>query len=177
MHDVLKKLTGGDLRSKGRSDEVVPLILADPSLLPILLDGLLTSAEPVLRMRCADAFEKVTDRRPGLAQGFAEQVSELLAQRQPKEVLWHLLQVAPRIIWPNDRLAGVLAAIDRAHRNPSSIVQVCALQAEVEMLRQMPERRASVSLRVDAALESGVAAVRARARKLSRLLQNSANQT
>ena len=27
MHDVLRKLTGGDLRSKGCSDEVVLLIL------------------------------------------------------------------------------------------------------------------------------------------------------
>ncbi|NJD07713.1 MAG: hypothetical protein FIA97_14630 [Methylococcaceae bacterium] len=177
MHAVLRKLTGGDLRSKGRSDEVVLLILADPSLLPILVDGLLTSLDPVLRMRCADAFEKVTARRPELALGFAEQVLELLARQQPKEVLWHLLQVAPRIAWPKDRLAGVLAAIDRAHRDPSNIVQACALQAEIEMLGQAPERRASVTRLLDVALGSGVPAVAARARKLSRLLQESENRT
>jgi hypothetical protein len=36
-------------------------------------------------------------RKPELAQAFAADILQLLSCPQPKEVLWHLLQIAPRI--------------------------------------------------------------------------------
>ncbi len=55
---LLSILTGGDLRSDGRSDEVVEKVLADPSLLPDLIEGL-SVEDDVVRGRTADALEKV----------------------------------------------------------------------------------------------------------------------
>ena len=67
MHVTLKKLSGGDRRSIGRSNDVVADVLARPAQAPRLLKiliGALASPDPVLRMRAADAVEKITMQRP-----------------------------------------------------------------------------------------------------------------
>ncbi|MEK7785160.1 MAG: hypothetical protein AAB658_07015, partial [Chloroflexota bacterium] len=56
---ILKKLEGGDLRSIGRSEEVAADVLADPALFGELFDGMLDD-NPLIRMRAADAVEKIT---------------------------------------------------------------------------------------------------------------------
>jgi hypothetical protein len=55
---LLSILVGGDLRSDGRSNEVVDQVLADPGLLPDLMKGLYVD-DDVVRGRTADALEKV----------------------------------------------------------------------------------------------------------------------
>jgi hypothetical protein len=56
--EFLSILVGGDLRSDGRSDEVVEKVLADLSLLPELIRGLCVE-DNVVRGRTADSIEKV----------------------------------------------------------------------------------------------------------------------
>src|SRR5271170_8027912 len=63
MHPLLKKLSGGDRRSIGRSNEVVDHVLAHPAHLSHVFEGLAVD-DPVVRMRAADAIEKITARRP-----------------------------------------------------------------------------------------------------------------
>ena len=57
--DILSVLAGGDRRSIGRVGAVVPFVLAHPEQLPVLLDGM-EGEDEVLRMRCADAAEKIS---------------------------------------------------------------------------------------------------------------------
>jgi len=59
MHELLSRLTGGDRRSIGRTGEVVAAVLGEPSLFGVLLSGL-WSSDPLVRMRAADALEKIT---------------------------------------------------------------------------------------------------------------------
>jgi hypothetical protein len=61
MSHILKKLEGGDLRSIGRAEEVVGDILENPALFGEVFDGML-SEDPRVRMRSADALEKVSSR-------------------------------------------------------------------------------------------------------------------
>lgn len=49
--------------SRGKSNEVVAETLADPGLFGVLSEGM-CDADPVLRMRCADAVDKITARHP-----------------------------------------------------------------------------------------------------------------
>ena len=50
MNPILKKLTGGDLRSEGKADEVAKQIIDNPALIPDLLSGL-DSDDNLLRSR------------------------------------------------------------------------------------------------------------------------------
>lgn len=170
MHPLLRMLAGGDLRSTGRSARIVKLVLAKPRLAGTLVAGM-REEYPVVRMRSADAMEKVTSRKPHLAQPFAAEILELLSRPQPKEVLWHLLQIAPRIAWSPGQLPKVHQVVERSHANASSIVKAAALQAEFELLMQSPKRRKLVARLVQESASSPVPALSARARKLARLME------
>ena len=63
MHSILRMLEGGDRRSIGRSDEVVAMVLACPGLFGTLISGI-ALADPLIRMRCADAAEKISALHP-----------------------------------------------------------------------------------------------------------------
>ena len=63
MSALLSKLSGGDRRSIGRSEDVAAEVLAKPSLFHELFSGML-DGDPIVRMRAADAVEKVTAKHP-----------------------------------------------------------------------------------------------------------------
>jgi hypothetical protein len=84
---ILKRLTGGARRSIGRSNQVVAQVLAHPNLFPHLFDGL-ASGDEVLRMRAADALEKITTRRPKLLQPFKKKFLAIASSAIQQEVRW-----------------------------------------------------------------------------------------
>ncbi|HZD70592.1 MAG TPA: ACT domain-containing protein, partial [Actinomycetes bacterium] len=93
---LVDKLRGADRRSTGRSEEVVSDVLAEPALFGALVDAM-TAPDAVVRMRAADAAEKVTRRRPDvLAPHKARLLDEMAAVNQ-QEVRWHVAQMLPRL--------------------------------------------------------------------------------
>jgi hypothetical protein len=96
MHPILKRLTGGARRSIGRSNQVVAQVLAHPNLFPHLFDGL-ASGDEVLRMRAADALEKITTRRPKLLQPFKKKFLAIASSAIQQEVRWHAALLIPRL--------------------------------------------------------------------------------
>lgn len=162
---LLRQLEGGDLRSKGRADEVAREVISDPSLLAQLLSGL-DSESPVVRMRSFDALEKVSRALPRALQSERSRLLRLLGEPQPKEVLWHLLQMIPRVGWRREQLPRVFNAVGRALSESSSIVRTCAMQALVDLIPQRPEQEPLVIQCVQKQLRSGTPAMRSRARKL-----------
>jgi hypothetical protein len=58
MVDVLSKLGGGDRRSIGKVDDVVSAVRKKPDLFKDLVTRLFEE-DPVVRMRAADAIEKL----------------------------------------------------------------------------------------------------------------------
>ncbi len=96
MNKILEKLTGGDLRSIGRSDEVVAEVLAEPSLFGDLFSGV-TADDPVVRMRAADAVEKITLERAELLEPYRQVILNEIAKISQQEVRWHVCKIIQRI--------------------------------------------------------------------------------
>jgi hypothetical protein len=67
MTNIVDKLRGGDRRSIGRSGEVAKQIAKNPKLFAQVLTAVL-DADPVIRMRAADAIEKASAIYPPLLQ-------------------------------------------------------------------------------------------------------------
>ena len=63
MGSLLDELAGGDRRSIGRVDEVVANVLDDPALFDKLFHGIVGD-DLLIRMRAADAAQRVTAQRP-----------------------------------------------------------------------------------------------------------------
>lgn len=73
MSKILQQLAGGDFRSIGKSNEVVRAVISNPRLFSELFAGLLQD-DPIIRMRVADAVEKITAQKPELLQGYKKQI-------------------------------------------------------------------------------------------------------
>ncbi|HRN77075.1 hypothetical protein [Ottowia sp.] len=166
-HPLLRSLRGGDRRSIGQADAAARAAIADPACAEVLWQGLLAATDPVVRMRCADALEKFSQRQPDFIDAHRADLLQLAQAPQPKELRWHLMQMLPRAAWAPREHAAVLAAIRAALHDASAIVQVNALQALHELApRGEPFARAAAES-LDEALQSPQASVRARAARLA----------
>jgi hypothetical protein len=162
---LLDKLRSGDRRSIGRSDEVAALVLARPARFLQLMEGL-WNPDPLIRMRAADAAEKVSLHHPDLLMPFKSKLLQLLDAATQQELRWHLDQMVPRLrLSKKDRTRAV--SVFRRHlEDPSSIVKTSAMQALADLARAddllMPEIRELIGKLT----KVGTAAMRARGRKL-----------
>jgi len=82
MTKILQKLKGGDLRSIGRTDEVVEEILQNPCLFSDVFEGMLYD-DPIVRMRSADALEKVSKIHPEFLQPFKNRLINEISKIHP----------------------------------------------------------------------------------------------
>ena len=151
---LIKKLRGGDRRSIGRVPEVVREVSKKPELAGELVVALV-SDDPIIRMRAADALEKVSRDRPALLGPFKEVLLSVAAESDQQEVRWHLAQMLPRLDLSRKELDGVISLLRGYLRDKSSIVKVCAMQALADLAargspsgrRERPHLKRSVELR------------------------------
>jgi HEAT repeat protein len=162
---VLWKLKGGDRRSIGRSNEVVADVLDNPQLFKELFGGL-KNGDPLVRMRAADALEKITAIRPEYLRPFKKQMVERVVRIEQQEVRWHVAQMLPRLKLDADEQARMVEILLTYLNDKSRIVKVSALAALAQFARQDARLRDSVAALLSEALEDGSPAVKARARML-----------
>src|SRR5271156_4803430 len=96
MHPLLNKLSGGDRRSIGRSNEVAAHVLAHPAHFRHVFAGL-SAGDPVVRMRAADAIEKITARRPELLRPYKRNLLAIAGSSKQQEIRWHAALIIPRL--------------------------------------------------------------------------------
>ena len=88
-------LKGGDRRSLGRSNFVVKLVLRAPKRFGELIECL-WSDDPIVRMRAADAAEKVSAVQPEHLKPYKTELLGLLTEAEQIEQRWHLALMIPR---------------------------------------------------------------------------------
>jgi len=94
LRRIRKLLAGGDRRSIGRSAQVVADVLAHPERFGAVIAAISDDA-PVVRMRAADAAEKITAQRPELLGPYKRLLLDDLARASQAEVRWHVAQMLP----------------------------------------------------------------------------------
>ncbi len=170
MHAIPTKLSGGDRRSIGRSNEIVEEVLNRPSLFRYMFEGM-ASDDAVVRMRAADVAEKVTARRPELLQPYKGKLFTIAGSSVRQEVRWHSALMISRL---------KLTAKERAVAM-DIFLTTCAIAAALSKLLQLQglatlAKVRSATPREDTPLaagkltEVGTPAMRARGRKLFRHL-------
>jgi hypothetical protein len=165
MGDVLKKLEGGDRRSIGRVDEVVAEVLNDPSLFEVVFHAM-PGDDPIIRMRSADAVEKITAKHPEYLQPYKKKLIQQVAKVDQQEVRWHVAQMFPRLELSKEEQAVVVEILLDYLNDKSKIVKTFSMQA----LADFAERDASLRPKVIQLLEelttTGSPAMKSRGRKL-----------
>ena len=158
-------LEGSDRRSIGRADEVARLVLKQPKLFRELI-ACLWHDDLLIRMRAADAAEKITRVKPHLLQRYKSQLLGLLAETTQIEVRWHLAQMIPRLQLTSLERQRAAEALRRYLDDRSSIVRTWSLNALAELSQNDATLRSETKQLLEDAVRSGTAAMRARARKL-----------
>ena len=165
MHPILEKLTGGDRRSIGRANEVVRQVLRQPALFRDVFAGML-SWDPVVRMRAADAVEKITATRPDLLEPYKDRLLRQVAGIDQPEVRWHVAQMIPRLhLTPQERAIAIKILFTYLSFK-SKIVRTFALSALASMAQNDPRLRRRVMSVLRDVAKTGSPALKARGRKL-----------
>ncbi len=162
---ILDKLRGGDRRSIGRSNEVVTIVRRQPTRFPDLMEGL-RHADELVRMRAADAVEKLTVKNPEWLRPFRVQLIKLAASAEQPELRWHLAQVLPRLELSRRDCVIVAAVLRRYLRDHSRIVKTFAMQGLADLTRQDPSLKSSIRPLLSSLTKTGGAAMKSRGRKL-----------
>jgi hypothetical protein len=139
--------------------------LESPELFDELFQGLFCD-DPVLRMRAADALEKITRERPQYLAGYKELMLEKVVQIEQQEVRWHFAQMAPRLRLVDVEREQVFVILCGYLEDRSKIVQVFALQAMVDISRDDPDLLKRVRAILEERVRNGSPAVQKRGRKL-----------
>jgi hypothetical protein len=163
--NILSLLEGKDRRSIGAADRVAAIVSKDPKQFTALIAGM-WSADSVVRMRAADAAEKVTRKRPSLLQAHKRELLGLLVEAREKELRWHLAAMIPRLNLNVAERGRVVEALIAYLEDRSSIVKTFALQGLADLAAKEPSLTAAVVEKLREATRDGTAAMKARARKL-----------
>ncbi len=172
MKPLLKRLTGGDRRSIGNSLEVAADVLANPKLFPDLFSGML-SDDPIVRMRAADAVEKVTVHNPILLQSLKKKLLTKVALINQQEIRWHAAQLFSRVEWTRAERTRLIAILQEYLKDKSSIVRTFAMQALGDIALKDAKLKPSIVKQLKDLTETGTPAMKARGKKLLANLSSS----
>lgn len=170
---ILTLLAGGDRRSIGRSDQVAEMVCENPALFRELMAGL-WSADPLVRMRAADASEKVARKFPAWLRSYKKELLGLMAETKDPEIRWHLAVMIPRLPLTQRERQQVISALSSYLEDQSSLVKTFALQGLADLACDAPDIRPRVRELLRQATRGGTPAMKARSRKL--LLQMEADE-
>lgn len=165
MNPVIRKLKDGDLRQKGKSEEVVADVLKHPQLFGDVVAGLLDT-EPGVRMRAADAVEKITRRHPELLQPYKQDCLTVFTGIDQKEVRWHLAQILPRLRLTTKERQRVFEILESFLDDDSRIVKTFAMQGLADLAAMDHVYQPRVRQIVEALMASGIPALQSRGKKL-----------
>lgn len=172
MNDILGKLKGGDRRSIGKSGEAVKDISKTPALFADLFAGLF-DADPVVRMRAADAVEKITRQRPELLRPWKRPLLEQISALDEKEVRWHVAQMIPRLNLTFSEKEAAVQILMGYLADKSSIVKTFSMQALSDLAERDERLRAQLMPLIEQLTHTGTPAMRSRGRKLLKRLGSS----
>ncbi len=156
------------MRSIGKSNAIVAKILNEPHIFRELIPGL-NSDDPRIRMRVADAIEKVARIHPEIVQPYKKLILSEVKKAEQQEIQWHLAQILENLrLTARDRKEVIPALWNWLDHSASQIVRVATLQCLVSFSNLDKTLRPKVLHRMKTLSKSGSASLRARIRKLSR---------
>jgi len=159
-------LTGNDLRSIGKSNEVVSLITSDPELFDEVFNGIFHE-DKVIRARCADAAEKVAKKFPEYIQNKKEIILKNLDKFNQKEVIWHIAMMLGYLKLSKKEIDKSFNRLFKwLNEADSIIVKVACMQTLADFALKNKTLVKSVRNEVEKQMINGAPAIKARGRHL-----------
>ena len=87
MNELIEMLSGGNLQSDGRANDVADKVVRHPNLFNQLVYGL-SESDDVVRARTAHALERISRTHPGMVLGLLPQFVEMAVKDHVPMVKW-----------------------------------------------------------------------------------------
>ncbi len=166
MPTIYDLLTGNDLRTIGKSNEVVQLVTSDPILFDEVFEGIFHD-DKVVRARCADAVEKVAVKFPRINQKKKSIILKNLNKFEQKEVLWHIaLMIGYLKLTPKELVKAFNTLNKWLNTSDSIIVKVACMQSLATHAMKNKKLLKSVRDEIQKQMLTGAPAIKARGRHL-----------
>jgi hypothetical protein len=163
IYDLLK---GNDLRSIGKSNEVVSLVTSNPFLFDEVFDGIFHE-DKVIRARCADAVEKIAKKFPGYIQKKKYVILKNLYEFKQKEVIWHIALILGYLNLNKKETDRVIVQLFKWLNSSDSIfVKVSCMQTLAEHAIKDRKLVKTVRDEIEKQMINGTPAIKARGRHL-----------
>lgn len=164
---VERILSGGDCRSLQGVEEVIAAIRTNPATFAALFECLFSDDE-VVRMRAADALEKIARTQPTLFVNYRSRLLNDVAQIDQPSVQWHLAQILAEIeLTPAQRARAAVTLKRNLKKYDDWIVVNLTLEALAQFARDDPHLRAEL---IPILREHQAATRRSIAKRAARLL-------
>lgn len=165
MNRIEKLLSVGDLRTTGKSGEVVELVLANPRLFEDVVNAIL-SDDPGIRMRASDAAEKITQVHSEWLHPYKKLFLDKISKINQQEVRWHTAQMLPRITLTKTERKRVFDILLTYLEDKSRIVKTFTMQALADLAIQDNSYLNHVRRLLSSLIQEGSPAMKARGKKL-----------
>ena len=139
MNDLLEMLSGGDLRSEGRAEEVAARVIEDPGLLPSLAEGLALD-DRLVRARTCMSLEVLSRTRPELLLPLVPELVRTAERESVAQARWHLAEIFCIVALDAEQVERTIPVLLEYLDDRSRIVTYCAIQALGILGRDSPRR-------------------------------------
>ncbi len=176
MSSIADVLRGGDRRSLMGVSSVVGDVLHEPARFEELMQAM-AHEDAAVRMRAADAAEKISRTNPEHLAPFKSTLLLAAALAERPSLRWHLAQIIPRLRLDADERKNAMAILKRYLGDGSAIVKTCAMQGLADIALADSSLRRSIVPVLRKATETGTAAMRLRGTRLLEALERPGART
>jgi len=166
MNKFEKLLSGGDLRSLGKSNSVVSTVKSQDDFDDLM--KYLDHSDRIIVMRTADAVEKITIHYPQYLFKHKKKILQLCKTAINKELKWHLALLLPRLnLTPKEvKSAWDLLSGWTTDKTNSRIVRVNSIQALYEFSIRDIKLKEKLNLLLTQVYKEHIPSLNARINKL-----------
>lgn len=159
-------LSGGDLRSIGKSNDIAATIRNQAEFDELF--QYLFHHNRIVKMRAADALEKISAAQPRYLAGHKKELLQLLAAEEGIELQWHLAQLISQVHLTANETEIVWTKLSAwvLNREQSRIVRVNSLQSLFDISIQHPAFKNKLMAIINKLEKEQIPSIVARIKKL-----------
>jgi len=169
MNELLDMLSGGNLQSDGRANEVAARAVMHPHLFDLLAEGL-SESDDVIRGRTAHALEKISRTDPEMVLDLLPRFIEMAVSDDVPMVRWHLAMIFANLPLPAEKVDEIVSTLFRMLEDKSVFVKSWSIVSLTILGRTHTARRMKIADRIHALHDDGSAAIRNKVLKALRIL-------
>lgn len=168
--EFVKILSGGDLRSIGKSNSIIAKIKNQNNFDELF--KCLFHEDRLVVMRAADIIEKITINNQQFLTNHKMEIFDLTNVAKHKELKWHLALLIPRLHLDKKDFGKAWNKLTNwaNDKTNSRIVRVNCIQGLFEMLKQRSELEKDFHLTLAKLEKENIPSINARIRKLKKRL-------